>query len=57
VLLRAGDRIRYRAVGALEYDRIWSQVEAGRYEYDVVEEQFDVAGYLHEQAQRPSVSG
>lgn len=46
VLLRAGDRIRYRNVDALEYDRIWSEVEAGRYEYDVVEEDFDVAAYL-----------
>lgn len=48
VLLRAGDRLRYRAIGALEYDRIWSEVEAGRYEYDVVEDDFDVAGYLEE---------
>jgi urea carboxylase len=48
VLLRAGDRLRYRAVGALEYDRIWSDVEAGRYEYEVVEEEFDVAGYVEE---------
>ncbi|MGI5518029.1 5-oxoprolinase subunit B family protein [Streptomyces sp. CA-106131] len=46
VLLRAGDRIRYRPVDALEYDRIWSEVEAGRYEYDVIEEEFDVAAYL-----------
>ena len=46
MLLRAGDRIRYRAVTALEYDRIWSQVEAGHYEYEVREEDFDVAGYI-----------
>jgi KipI family sensor histidine kinase inhibitor len=48
VLLRAGDRIRYRNVGALEYDRIWSEVEAGRYDYEVIEEEFDVAGYVAE---------
>jgi len=48
VLLRAGDRIRYRNVGALEYDRIWSEVEAGHYAYDVIEEDFDVAGYVRE---------
>jgi urea carboxylase len=48
VLLRAGDRIRYRDVGALEYDRIWSEVEAGHYEYDVIEEDFDVEGYVRE---------
>jgi urea carboxylase len=50
VLLRAGDRIRYRNVGALEYDTIWSQVEAGHYEYEMTEELFDTAGYLREQA-------
>jgi hypothetical protein len=44
----AGDRLRYRNVGALEYDRIWSEVEAGRYQYEVVEEDFDVAGYVAE---------
>jgi urea carboxylase len=48
VLLRAGDRIRYRDVGALEYDRIWSEVEAGHYAYDVIEEDFDVEGYVRE---------
>ena len=48
VLLRAGDRIRYRNVGALEYDRIWTEVEAGRYDYEVVEEEFDVTGYVRE---------
>ena len=42
VLLRAGDRIRYFAVDALEYDEIWTAVEQGEYEYDVVEEIFDV---------------
>jgi urea carboxylase len=46
VLLRAGDRLQYRDVGALEYDRIWSDVEAGRYEYEMVEEEFDVKEYL-----------
>lgn len=46
VLLRAGDRIRYFAVDALEYDEIWTAVQAGEYEYDVVEETFDVKDYL-----------
>ena len=54
VLLRAGDRLQYRHVGPLEYDRIWSEVEAGHYEYDVVEEDFDVAGYLAEYGREPS---
>jgi hypothetical protein len=54
VLLRAGDRLRYRSVGALEYDRIWSEVEAGRYEYEVVEEDFDVAGYVAEFGRVPA---
>jgi urea carboxylase len=48
VLLRAGDRIRYFAVDALEYDEIWTAVEEGEYEYDVVEETFDVQAYLGE---------
>jgi KipI family sensor histidine kinase inhibitor len=52
VLLRAGDRLRYRNVGALEYDRIWTEVEAGRYEYEVVEEDFDVAGWAAEFGRR-----
>jgi urea carboxylase len=56
VLLRAGDRLQYRNVGALEYDRIWSDVEAGRYEYDVVEEDFDVAGYLADFGREPSTA-
>jgi urea carboxylase len=56
VLLRAGDRLQYRNVGALEYDRIWSEVEAGRYEYEVVEEDFDVAGYLAEYGREPSTA-
>ena len=56
VLLRAGDRLQYRNVGALEYDRIWSEVEAGHYEYEVVEEDFDVAGYLAEYGREPSTA-
>jgi urea carboxylase len=56
VLLRAGDRLQYRNVGPLEYDRIWSEVEAGRYEYEMVEEDFDVAGYLAEYGREPSTS-
>lgn len=46
VLLRPGDRIRYRPVDALEYEEIWENVVAGTYEYEIVEEAFDVAGYL-----------
>ena len=46
VLLRAGDRMRYFAVDALEYDEIWTAVAAGEYEYDVVEDTFDVKQYL-----------
>lgn len=53
VLLRAGDRIRYVAVGPLEYDEIWTAVEAGEYEYDIVEEHFDVKAYLAGDAPAP----
>jgi urea carboxylase len=45
VLLRAGDRMRYFAVDALEYDEIRTAVEAGTYEYDIVEGIFDVDAY------------
>jgi urea carboxylase len=56
VLLRAGDRLQYRNVGALEYDRIWSEVESGHYEYELVEEDFDVAGYLARYGREPSTA-
>lgn len=56
VLLRAGDRMRYFAVDALEYDEIWEAVQAGEYEYDVVEETFDVEDYL-ENAHRATSGG
>jgi KipI family sensor histidine kinase inhibitor len=49
VLLRAGDRIRYFPVDALEYDEIWTAVEAGEYDYDVVKEDFDVTEYVARQ--------
>jgi allophanate hydrolase subunit 1 len=46
VLLQAGDRVRYDAVGPLEYDEIWDAVQRGQYAYDIRDEVFDVAGYL-----------
>ena len=46
VLLRAGDRMRYYHVNALEYEEIWMAVQAGEFEYDIVEEEFDVKAYL-----------
>ena len=46
VLFRAGDRLRYYPVDALEYDGIWEAVQAGEYEYDITEEIFDVEAYL-----------
>jgi KipI family sensor histidine kinase inhibitor len=46
VLLRPGDRIVYRPVDAFEYEDIWESVRRGDYDYDVVEETFDVVGYL-----------
>jgi urea carboxylase len=56
VLLRAGDRLQYRNVGALEYDRIWSDVEAGQYAYEMVEEEFDVKRYLAQHGREPSTA-
>ena len=46
VLAKAGDRHRYRAVSRDEYDDIRASVEAGSYEYNVEEENFDCAGYI-----------
>lgn len=46
VLLRAGDRLRYYNVGALEYDEIWDAAQAGTFKYRITQEEFDVAGYL-----------
>jgi KipI family sensor histidine kinase inhibitor len=51
VLLRAGDRIRYRPVNAIEYEEIREQLEAGTYEYEIAEGAFDFREYL---AARPS---
>ena len=56
VLLQAGDRLRYFNVNALEYDDIWSEVEAGDYDYDVEEEDFDVPAYLAEHQREPSTA-
>ena len=46
MLAKAGDRHRYRAVSRDEYDDIRASVEAGSYEYNVEEENFDCAGYI-----------
>ena len=32
----------YRPVDAFEYEEIWEGVQAGTYEYDVVDEEFDL---------------
>jgi KipI family sensor histidine kinase inhibitor len=53
VLRRAGDRMRYFAVDALEYDDIWSAVEAGEYEYDIEEGTFDVGDYVARRVTAP----
>ena len=50
MLLRAGDRLRYYNVGALEYDDIWNAAQEGTFKYRITDELFDVAGYL---ASRP----
>jgi urea carboxylase len=50
VLLRAGDRLRYYSINALEYDDIWEAARAGTFKYRITNETFDVKGYL---ASRP----
>lgn len=46
VLARAGDRHRYVAITPDEYYAIRAEVKAGRYDYEIEEGRFDVAGYL-----------
>ncbi len=46
VLARAGDRHRYRAISRDEYDHIRELVEAGNYEYQIEEDNFDCAQYI-----------
>lgn len=46
VLAKAGDRHRYRAISREEYDDIRDRVEAGRYDYQVEEDNFDCTGYI-----------
>ena len=56
-LLRAGDRVRFRPVGAEECAWIDAEVAAGRYVHDIVEYQvFSVDRYLDwEKAQKAGV--
>jgi urea carboxylase len=46
VLLRAGDRLRYYNVNALEYDDIWEAAQVGTFKYRITDEIFDVKAYL-----------
>lgn len=46
VLLKAGDRLRFYAVSALDYDDIWDATQRGVYDYEIKDEVFDVAAYL-----------
>ena len=44
-LVRQGDRHRYYAVDAFEYEEIRNRVEAGTYKYEVTQEPVDLAQY------------
>lgn len=44
VLHRAGDRHNYIPVGQEEYEEVQARIADGTYEYDIVEEDFDVTG-------------
>lgn len=46
VLLRTGDRLKYRPIGALEYDEIRERARRGKYQYNIEEDLFDAASYL-----------
>lgn len=52
VLLRAGDRLRYYNVGALEYEEIWNAAQEGTFKYRITEEAFDAAAYLASRTRR-----
>ncbi|MER6633086.1 carboxyltransferase domain-containing protein [Streptomyces sp. NPDC000987] len=53
VLVRAGDRHRYYAVDALEYEAIRQQVHAGTYRYDITEEELSVSDLLSHANDKP----
>jgi urea carboxylase len=46
LLLRPGDRVRFERVEEEELMRLFEDVRADRYEYDIREEPFDVGAYL-----------
>ncbi len=46
VLLRAGDRLRFTAIGPLEYEAIREQVHAGAYQPEIRDGVFDTEAYL-----------
>ena len=54
VLLKAGDRLRFYAVSALEYDDIWDAAQRGTYDYEIIDETFDVTTYLAAHGTAPS---
>lgn len=54
VLLKAGDRLRFYAVSALEYDDIWDAAQRGTYDYEIMDETFDVTAYLAAHGTAPS---
>lgn len=56
VLLRAGDRLRFRSVGPLEYEQVREQVRAGTYEPEITDGVFDTAAYLAAQAAAPATT-
>ena len=45
-LLRPGDRVKFEQVEEEELDRIWEDVRADRYRYEIEEGTFDVGAYL-----------
>jgi allophanate hydrolase subunit 1 len=46
LLLRAGDRVRFRQVDESELLELWEDVRHDRYRYEIVETDFDVGAYL-----------
>jgi urea carboxylase len=45
ILLRAGDRLEFKPIGALEYEDIRERIAAGKYAYEIQEELYDITEY------------
>jgi urea carboxylase len=45
ILLKAGDRLEFRPIGALEYEDIRDRIAAGKYSFEIYDETYDVGAH------------